>query len=505
MEDARSDLDGLRSFDSNADGVLDASDDRISEFGVWQDLNSDGLVDAGEILSLEEAGVASIDLNATAVDSGFSLGDVAVVNEGQFTRTDGSLGEYADAAITFFERGEFDLPEIEFGEGDFARKSTKYRLSSIDGVLSIADKKGRSPVSLTGSSLLEFKNRDIGLLSTIILDLDGDGIDEVRGNKTDAWFDVDGNGRRDDTGWVGQGDGFLVVDINGNGTIDNGSELSFMADAANASGALQGLSLFDSNGDGIISNLDIRFVELQVWVDGNANGITDIGELRSLDEVGIASIDLEREGTNDRTKVGRNIVQATSSFTRSDGSVGNVGETALSFTPGADLVVNSSSVNSRSLSALLSAQEPSFADFANISFDDVINGTFNANAVDANAVSGLTVRSGDTSTTLEPIGESIEANASSGSTVTSLAAIDDDFDAPESEVITSDVASTREALEDDDVTTSDIAVSTEALETDSDDARLALITQDMNSFGSSSGIDTLRRQNDINIADIFAA
>jgi len=228
-EDARSDLDGLRSFDSNADGVLDASDERFGEFGIWQDLNTDGLVDADEIFTLEDAGVASINLNAMATQEDFSLGEVAVVNEGQFTRTDGSLGDYADAAITFFEQGELALPDIEYGRAGFSRKSKKYRLSSIDGQLSVASKKGRNPQSLTGASILNFRNRNIGLLSTIILDLDGDGIDQIRGNKTDALFDLDGNGSRDDTGWIGNGDGFLVVDINGNGSIDNGSELSFLA------------------------------------------------------------------------------------------------------------------------------------------------------------------------------------------------------------------------------------------------------------------------------------
>ncbi len=487
-EDARSDLDGLRSFDSNADGALDASDERFGEFGIWQDLNTDGLVDAGEIFTLDGAGVASINLNAAATEEGFSLGDVAVVNEGQFTRNDGSFGDYADAAITFFEQGEVELPDIEFGEQDFRRKSKKYRLSSIDGQLSVASKKGRNPQSLSGTSLLSFRNRDIGLLSTIILDLDGDGIDEVRGNKTDALFDLDGNGVRDDTGWIGRGDGFLVADINGNGTIDDGSELSFLANTVGADGALQGLTLYDSNADGIISNVDIRFGELQIWVDANENGITDTGELRSLEEVGIASLSLNRQGTTDRTKVGRNIVQATSSFTRTDGTTGSVGETALSFTPGADPIERGSIARgARTLSDRLSIQERSLPDVSNVSFADVLNGTLSSDS----GIAGLSLRSGNNGTTLERIEADSTFGVRSADGTTTLEAIEGIGAAD------GNGASVR---------TSDGETTLEVLEPDSDAARLALITQEMNSFGSTSGLEQLRRQNaNTSIPDIFAA
>lgn len=334
VEDAKSDLDGLRAFDTNGDNILSSQDDRFSEFGVWQDLDTDGEVDAGETFTLSQAGVVSIDLNAQATAEGFKLGDVAVINQGRFLRSDGTTGGYADTAITFFQKGVAALPEISFANESFARKSNKYRLHAENGELKIGTKKAATQ-SLTGASTLQFKNKSIGLLTPIILDLDGDGVEMVKNKKTKVSFDIDGNGTGDPTGWIGRDDGFLVVDRNYNGTIDDGSELSFLVDSPNAKSDLQALTAFDSNADGIVSSLDFRFGELKIWVDGNGNGVTDQGELRTLADHGIVSLSLDGQATSARVKVGNNILLATSTFTRTDGSQGAVGDAVLSFTPSA--------------------------------------------------------------------------------------------------------------------------------------------------------------------------
>ncbi|MBQ9682549.1 MAG: hypothetical protein IJV35_04690 [Neisseriaceae bacterium] len=60
----------------------------------------------------------------------------------------------------------------------------------------------------------------------LVLDLDGDGIELVNAN---GWngvqFDFNGNGIKTATQWVKADDGLLVWDRNGNGVIDDGSEL----------------------------------------------------------------------------------------------------------------------------------------------------------------------------------------------------------------------------------------------------------------------------------------
>ena len=60
--------------------------------------------------------------------------------------------------------------------------------------------------------------------SPLILDLDGNGISTV-GVNHNIYFDHDGNGFAENSGWVGKDDGLLVRDLNNNGQIDDGTEL----------------------------------------------------------------------------------------------------------------------------------------------------------------------------------------------------------------------------------------------------------------------------------------
>ncbi len=58
------------------------------------------------------------------------------------------------------------------------------------------------------------------------LDLDGDGLETVPPNSSQPiLFDINNDGVKTSTGWIKPDDGFLALDRNGNGTIDNGAEL----------------------------------------------------------------------------------------------------------------------------------------------------------------------------------------------------------------------------------------------------------------------------------------
>ncbi|MGX5829997.1 hypothetical protein [Mesorhizobium sp. 43Arga] len=80
----------LETFDTNGDGKIDASDAVFSTLRVWRDLDQDGVSDAGEMMTLAEAGIVSISLTRTDVagtSSGHELGYEAI-----FTRADGTTG-----------------------------------------------------------------------------------------------------------------------------------------------------------------------------------------------------------------------------------------------------------------------------------------------------------------------------------------------------------------------------------------------------------------------------
>ncbi|WP_296645077.1 hypothetical protein [Roseinatronobacter sp.] len=74
------------------------------------------------------------------------------------------------------------------------------------------------------------------------------------------------------TGWVAADDGLLVLDVNGNGRIDNGSEL-FGDQTGHAHGFLA-LAQHDDNGDGVIDEADTVYGQLRIWQDLNQDGIS---------------------------------------------------------------------------------------------------------------------------------------------------------------------------------------------------------------------------------------
>jgi Ca2+-binding RTX toxin-like protein len=133
-------------------------------------------------------------------------------------------------------------------------------------------------------------------LSPLVLDLDGNGIDTV-GSADGAYFDFDGDGMATRTGWVGSNDGLLVMDRNGNGRVDNGSEL-FGNNVLDSNGdymanGFEAVAQQDSNGDGHLSADDQNWSKLQVWRDANGDGYTDAGELWSLAAANVADIGLD--------------------------------------------------------------------------------------------------------------------------------------------------------------------------------------------------------------------
>jgi hypothetical protein len=92
--------------------------------------------------------------------------------------------------------------------------------------------------------------------------------------------------------WLSGDDGFLALDVNGNGTIDNITELFSEHLALGGNTGLEALTTIDENGDGIIDHNDSQFANLQIWQDTNQDGICGADELRSLADHGIESFDL---------------------------------------------------------------------------------------------------------------------------------------------------------------------------------------------------------------------
>jgi hypothetical protein len=151
---------------------------------------------------------------------------------------------------------------------------------------------GDSLDSLINSLKTQFNQAEV-TKSPIVLDLDGNGV-TTTSVLDGTHFDLDGNGFAEQTGWVGHGDGLLVWDRNGNGEIDDGSELfgnyTKLTSGANAANGFEALAEMDTNHDGQVNALDTNANQLRVWRDDDADGITDAGELLTLQEAGVSSL-----------------------------------------------------------------------------------------------------------------------------------------------------------------------------------------------------------------------
>jgi hypothetical protein len=133
----------------------------------------------------------------------------------------------------------------------------------------------------------------------LTFDLDGDGLETVGTATSSVYFDHDADGVKTRTGWVAADDGLLVLDRNGNGTIDNGTELfgdaTPMSAAAGGGRARDGfvaLRQQDTNSDGVVNANDANWANLRIWQDANQDGISQAAELRTLASLNISGINV---------------------------------------------------------------------------------------------------------------------------------------------------------------------------------------------------------------------
>lgn len=150
--------------------------------------------------------------------------------------------------------------------------------------------------------------------SPILLDLDRDGLrlTDIAGG---VRFDIDADEFPEYIAWTEPTglDAFLWRDVNGNGFVDDGSEL--FGDhtplltggiAVNGYEALSELDdpLHGGNGDGWISADDEPFSGLRLWIDIDHDGASSAGEVPYLADVGLLRISIEYRTLGRRDQFG---------------------------------------------------------------------------------------------------------------------------------------------------------------------------------------------------------
>ena len=172
-------------------------------------------------------------------------------------------------------------------------------------------------------------------IDPLALDLDTDGV-ETTGATGRIHFDHSGDGIRTGTGWVRGDDGLLVLDRNGDGSIDSGAELfgadTVLLDGSTGADGFTALREQDSNGDGVFSAADAEFANVRVWQDANQDGVSQAEELTSLAEQGITEISLS-DTLIDAELGNGNAEHSRASFSRADGSTGTASALNLAHNP----------------------------------------------------------------------------------------------------------------------------------------------------------------------------
>jgi hypothetical protein len=102
----------LRALDSNLDGLIDDKDAKFGELMVWQDANSNGKTDQGELRSLTNLSIHSLSLHAEQtqeINNGNLIGLM-----GSYTTSDGATHTMGDVWFSVETNGQkvFDLANI---------------------------------------------------------------------------------------------------------------------------------------------------------------------------------------------------------------------------------------------------------------------------------------------------------------------------------------------------------------------------------------------------------
>ncbi len=152
--------------------------------------------------------------------------------------------------------------------------------------------------------------------SPVIVDESGDGV-ALTDLESGVKFPLGPGTTIYQAAWTeaGSDDAWLVLDRNGNGRIDNGTELfgNSTPQSAPPSGqeknGFLALAEYDQpdnggNGDGIVDERDAVYASLRLWQDTNHDGESQSSELHMLRELGIVGIGLNYRLSERRDRFG---------------------------------------------------------------------------------------------------------------------------------------------------------------------------------------------------------
>lgn len=155
------------------------------------------------------------------------------------------------------------------------------------------------------------------LCDPLVINLDGDVADV---EDQTFYFDIDADGEKDEISRLGKGSGYLALDKNGDGVINDGSELF----GTQSGDGFADLAQYDEDGNGWIDENDAVWDKLKIWCkDENGKDV-----LYRLADKGVGAICLQKAAT-DFTLQGQEgrtqgVIRSTGVFLYENGLAGTI-------------------------------------------------------------------------------------------------------------------------------------------------------------------------------------
>lgn len=161
------------------------------------------------------------------------------------------------------------------------------------------------------------------LTDPLVINLDGSptSVSDVK-----YAFDLDGDGEKENISFAGKGSGFLALDRDGNGKIDDGSELF----GTKSGDGFADLAAYDEDGNGWIDENDEVYSRLRVWVKDDDGGDT-LMDLREADvgAIYLGSVDTEFSLNDSVTNDTNAVMRRTGIYLKESGGAGTVSHVDL--------------------------------------------------------------------------------------------------------------------------------------------------------------------------------
>lgn len=217
--------------------------------------------------------------------------------------------------------------EYDYYESHYESEKTTF---SAQGVVRTADGKEISfSVDLSMSrqfmeeNSISVRQGDAKMKDPLVINFNGNA---AQLTQTKYSFDIDSDGQADQVSFVGPGSGFLALDKNADGKINDGSEL-FGAKSGDGFGEL---AAYDSDGNQWIDENDAIYSKLRIW-SKDENGQD---HLVGLGQAGVGAIYLGNVSTDFTLKNTQNQtdgqVRSTGVYLNEDGTAGTIQKVDLS-------------------------------------------------------------------------------------------------------------------------------------------------------------------------------